>query len=150
MNKTWATKNGFTIIELLVAIVVIGILVTITVVSYNGIQQRSRDSERASEVAQIKIAIEKYHADNSAYPPACSGVNVGCSVTDLSPYISSYLSAIPHDPKNPLNSSTDYNYIRASVAEDSYAILVTYEAKPACKTGANVNQNWWGLTVPTC
>ena len=61
MNKAWAAKKGFTIIELLVSIVVIGILVTIMIVSYNGIQQRSRDSQRGSHMTLLSIAIEKYH-----------------------------------------------------------------------------------------
>ena len=36
------TKSGFTIVELLIVIVVIGILAAITIVAYNGIQSRAR------------------------------------------------------------------------------------------------------------
>lgn len=45
MNSLWAKRKehyGFTIVELLIVIVVIGILATITVVAYNGIQARSK------------------------------------------------------------------------------------------------------------
>ncbi|MCA9336117.1 prepilin-type N-terminal cleavage/methylation domain-containing protein, partial [Candidatus Saccharibacteria bacterium] len=50
--KTWAKnkKTGFTIVELLIVIVVIAILAAITIVAYNGIQQRSRDSIRKSDL----------------------------------------------------------------------------------------------------
>lgn len=149
MHKVWATKNGFTIIELLVTIVVIGILATIMIVSYSGIQQRSRDSGRASDITQLKIALEKYHAEESQYPDAC-GDNFGCPVSTLANQLSPYLKTIPHDPRNVANTIGDYQYVRGATTDDSYALLVTYEAKPACKTGQNINPVWWGATVPSC
>lgn len=149
MHKTRTTINGFTIVELLVSIVVIGILVTIMVISYSGIQQRSRDSERGSDMTQLKIAIEKYHAEKSMYPDVCSD-NVGCDASNLSTVLSPYLTNFPHDPRNVVNSYTDYQYVRGLVTADSYALYVRYEAKAECKTGANVSTSWWGSTVPSC
>jgi general secretion pathway protein G len=158
MHKAWAAKKGFTIIELLVVMVVIGILVTIMIVSYTGIQQRSRDSKRDSDVTQIKIALEKYHADKSQYPSVCpGGDDSDCPVSTLATALSPYLSSIPHDPRYPADSSTDYRYVRGAVTPsnnvDSYGILINYEAKVVCKTGANVNPWWWSVTygsTPTC
>jgi type II secretion system protein G len=153
MHKAWATKHGFTIIELLVTIVVIGILATIMIVSYTGIQQRSRDSERASDITQIKIAIEKYHADQSQYPSVCSADNVDCPASSLATLLTPYLKAVPHDPRNTADSATDYRYVRGPVTDDSYGILINYEAKAVCKTGVNVNPWWWSVTygsTPTC
>ena len=153
MQKAWAiTKNtkGFTIIELLVTIVVIGILITITTVSYNGISQRSRDSERGSDVTQIKIALEKYHAEKGRYPAVCPAVNTGCSIGLLGPELEPYLKAIPHDPKAVADSTGDYRYAHSIVQSDGYGIFVSYEAKPACKTGSKMNSSWWGVSTPTC
>jgi len=150
MNTAWAAKKGFTIIELLVVMVVIGILVTITVVSYSGLQQRSRDSERASDITQIKIAIEKYHSDKSGYPRVCPTDNTACSITLLATELAPYLANIPHDPQFASTPANDYVYAQSAVAYDAYAILVHYEAKPMCKTGSNVPLGWWGTTVPLC
>lgn len=154
MYKVWAAKNeskGFTIIELIVVMVVIGILVTIMIVSYSGIQQRSRDATRDSDITQLKIAIEKYHADESQYPDVCSGGDgSACAASSLATALNPYLKSIPHDPKNTADSSTDYRYVRGTPSTDSYALLVTYEAKATCKTGQNVAPNWWGSTIPTC
>ena len=50
-------KNGFTLIELLVVIIVIGILATLTFISYNGVQQRARQSQIDSDLKMIKTAI---------------------------------------------------------------------------------------------
>jgi type II secretion system protein G len=155
-------KKGFTIIELIVSIVIIGILVTIMIVSYSGIQQRSRDSQRASDVTKIKIALEKYHADKGQYPAVCSADEVDCPADSLaSALVTTYIASIPHDPRNAFDSATDYRYIRGSVnpsdptpgahdLSDSYGILITYEAKPVCKTGVNIEASWWGTTIPSC
>jgi len=145
--KRWAEEKGFTIVEMLVVIVVIGILVGISVISYNGIQQRSRDSERGSDVTQIKIALEKYYADKSRYPLNCAGSP--CAVSALSNELTNYMKTIPHDPKHAADSAADYQYV-ATVAGDGYAIRVQYEAKAVCKTGQNVYAPWWGAATPTC
>jgi prepilin-type N-terminal cleavage/methylation domain-containing protein len=46
--KNKASK-GFTIVELLIVIVVIGILAALVVTTYNGIQQKARDTERKTD-----------------------------------------------------------------------------------------------------
>ena len=151
MHKVWAKKRGFTIVELLICIAVIGILAGIMIVSYTNIQQRSRDSRRSSDITKIRLAIDKYRAEKSMYPPACpSGDNSGCTVNYLATYLAPYLDSIPHDPKNAINSTTDYQYVRGVVTNDSYALRVYYEAKPSCKTGTNVDAGWWGATVLAC
>ncbi|MGB4768441.1 MAG: prepilin-type N-terminal cleavage/methylation domain-containing protein [Candidatus Saccharimonas sp.] len=46
-------QKGFTIVELLIVIVIIAILAAITIVAFNGVQQRARDAKRKQDVAQI-------------------------------------------------------------------------------------------------
>lgn len=55
----WAKQKqpGFTIVELLIVIVVIGILAAITVVAYNGIQNRSRNTKIESDLMMLQKAI---------------------------------------------------------------------------------------------
>ena len=62
------TNSGFTIVELLIVIVVIGILASITIVAFNGIQSRGRDAERTSDVSQLHKSLEMFHAENGYYP----------------------------------------------------------------------------------
>ena len=65
--------SGFTIVELLIVIVVIAILAAITVVAFNGIQQRARDNGRITKIQSIAKAIELYKVDNGRYPPILDG-----------------------------------------------------------------------------
>lgn len=67
------TASGFTIIEILVVIAVIGILTTISVVSFGRYQSSARDSQRASQATILVEALEKYYDKNGEYP-SCSAV----------------------------------------------------------------------------
>lgn len=62
------TMRGFTIVELLIVIVVIAILAAITVVAYNGIQERSRNTQTIQAATEYAKALQAYKAINGAYP----------------------------------------------------------------------------------
>ena len=68
MNKL--KPNGFTLIEILVVVAIVGILVTIVVSNFVGIRINARDARRKAELAQIQKALELYKSDQSpqAYP----------------------------------------------------------------------------------
>lgn len=64
-----AKQKGFTIIELLIVIVVIGILATITAVALGGANERARDAKRESDAKSLQTALEAYYTiGNSQYP----------------------------------------------------------------------------------
>lgn len=111
--KKWAKTNkqaGFTIVELLIVIVVIGILAAITIVAFNGIQTRARDSERKSELRSVEKSLELYYADNGSYPDTVGiGAPSGCismqhwncwgAGTSTGRLVAEkYMSAAPQDP----------------------------------------------------
>ena len=60
--------NGFTIVELLIVIVVIGILAAITVVAYNGVQNRANDTAVQSDLVNMAKKIKMFEAENGYYP----------------------------------------------------------------------------------
>lgn len=61
-------SKGFTIIELLVVIVIIGILVALALPNLFSAQQRGRDTERKNDLKNISQKLETYYNDNTAYP----------------------------------------------------------------------------------
>jgi prepilin-type N-terminal cleavage/methylation domain-containing protein len=61
-------KSGFTIIELLVVIVVIGILASITIVSYNGVTDRAKSVAAQSAASTVAQKAELYRVETSSYP----------------------------------------------------------------------------------
>jgi prepilin-type N-terminal cleavage/methylation domain-containing protein len=63
-TQKWAKQNGFTIVELLIVVVVIAILAAITIVSYNGIQNRAKESAAQSAASQVAKKIALWQVDN--------------------------------------------------------------------------------------
>ena len=61
-------QSGFTIVELLIVIVIIGILATLVIVTFSGVQQRARDSERKTDINAIAGQLEAVYAKTGAYP----------------------------------------------------------------------------------
>lgn len=61
-------KKGFTIIELLITLVIIGLLVSVATVNYATIQRRARDNARRIQVQSIATAVETYYSVNKKFP----------------------------------------------------------------------------------
>lgn len=69
------SRGGFTLVEILVVLVVVGILATIVSLSYTRVQRDGRDSERAAKASVIADALENYYNQNGEYPSVISLVN---------------------------------------------------------------------------
>lgn len=67
---------GFTIVELLIVIVVIGILAAITIVAFNGIQERAKNTQRISAAKDWQKLITLYTTDKGAYPSSLIGNHI--------------------------------------------------------------------------
>lgn len=73
-------QKGFTIVELLIVIVVIGILAAIVIVAYNGVTQRANTSAAKGNAESVKKVAEVMNADTGNYP---SGAAAGDVITSL-------------------------------------------------------------------
>ena len=125
-------QKGFTLIELLVVISIIGILASLTLVSFSGSQKQTRDTERRSDLGQYRNALENYAASNSGiYPTAAAGdITSVCNGTDGA--LDDYLASCPADP----NGTDQYQYY--SLAGSEYVIwadLETSDFWQVCSNG---------------
>lgn len=129
--------KGFTLIELMVVVAIIGLLSSIAVVALNNARAEARDAKRLADMDAIQNALELYYNDYGVYPnPECFGLpsianctsvlEPGNWIPDLMP---EYMSVLPNDPIN--TGGTDplsYFYTRLPGAiedREQYYYLMT-------------------------
>ena len=61
-------QQGFTIIELLIVIAIIGILATLVLTNFQGAQAKGRDTTRKSDINSVYQKLEEYYNENGGYP----------------------------------------------------------------------------------
>ena len=83
IKTTSRTSNGYTIVELLIVIIIIGILAAIGIVAFTSVQTQSRNSQRLARLTVISEALEKYYDQNGRYP-ACSSIASPVPVSTVS------------------------------------------------------------------
>lgn len=116
-----STSRGFTLIELLVVITILGILVTLTLVTINPAeaQKKARDTGRLKDMATLQSIVEQYLSDNpgavtladknstnsdtGASANSCSG---GWLKQALGASVCAYANVIPVDPVNRVTTVT--------------------------------------------
>lgn len=146
--NVWAKQKGFTIVELLIVIVVIGILAAITIVAFSGVQQRGRDARRLSDVVAIKKALELYKVDTGTFPnvaytgsgnldgwEASSKEAAGEFLTSLKPY--GFSGGVMVDP---INDATDATMTLARSNKHYGYLYYKYYKYPAGYSGCDVNR----------
>ena len=69
-------ENGFTLIELMITVAIIGILASIALPSYTSYLTRGKISEAVSGLSEMKVKLEQYFQDNRTYVGACAAGTV--------------------------------------------------------------------------
>ena len=131
-------RHGFTLMETLIVILIIGILSTLGVYGYGIMLERNRDSERVSNLKTIQNSLEQFYVDNRRYPSRDStkgGGSIFNAKWNLSesfpsecphhPDVSSnflaprYLTTIPEDPSHKAVFTTNCSVVQ----QDSFLYL---------------------------
>ena len=109
MSRWTGGRQGFTIIELIVVIVVIGILAAITVLGLSQYQAKTRDADRAASATVISEALEKYYNNKGEYPSCTAVTGAASTVTGSAGALAGVtVGAI----RTPTEASTETNSIK--------------------------------------
>jgi len=118
-------KEAFTLIEILIVIVILGVLTTISVFALSGYRSKAQDTQRLSDIRQIQFALDRYASDNGGKFPTDSEFITGGSLSSKNAHVV-YMDVIPH---NPLPQTTagcpnqDYKYVQGA---DGRSYSLTY------------------------
>lgn len=82
--------KAFTILEIVIAIALIAIFITLPVLAYNSYLKKTRDTQRKNSINQIQSALEQYRANNGKYPAADTWKDTLVA--------QSYIPSVPKDP----------------------------------------------------
>lgn len=95
------TKRWFTLIEMLIVIVIVGILAAALIPRLVGVQERARDTARKADLNQVGSAISTYELDNGKLPTTADATDPKPLSLDLiKEALAPYLKSVPKDPKN--------------------------------------------------
>ncbi len=119
-------EQGFTIVELLIVIVVIGILAALVITTFTGIQQKARNTERQTDVKALHGQIEAYYAQNGKYPTLDN-------LNDSSWRASNMKGLDPEALKDPKGAAQT---LVASAAANAYSYDVQASDDTACDNSA--------------
>jgi prepilin-type N-terminal cleavage/methylation domain-containing protein len=102
------SNTGFTLVEILVVISVIGILISMISSSFSSSQKQARDTARKSDMSQYRTSLESYANKNEglypSYPSRISPYPTLCTPLGLG-------TTCPEDPKNSVDDTFYYSYI---------------------------------------
>jgi prepilin-type N-terminal cleavage/methylation domain-containing protein len=132
------TNSGFTIVELLIVIVVIGILAAISLVAYTGVQAKSRDSIRKSDLANVSKALSMYNVDKGNYITTSSGCGKN---NNGEGWLSSGPTDVPLYPKSIMTCLKEAGYVQQTILDPSGCGSDTTLPKCAPPTTAYIKVN---------
>lgn len=121
MTSLQRKQQGFTIVELLIVIVVIGILALLVITTFTGIQKKARNTERQTDVKALHGQLEAYHAQNGKYPTLANLNNSGSATA----WVETNLKGLDREAlRDPKQAATDFTLV-GSPAANVYAYAVT-------------------------
>ncbi|MFN4212430.1 MAG: type II secretion system protein [Microgenomates group bacterium] len=143
-------KKGFTLLELILVIVILGVLATLISGNFITSLKKGRDARRKADLEQIQRALEMYYEDKKAYP---SSITFGGPLVD-STSGKIYMQKIPNDPLSNINyrycvdlpSSPSKYQLYAKLENSQDPKIITPAPLPSCT--ANCPDCNYGISSP--
>jgi len=141
-------KKAFTLIELLIAISILGIIASFIIVQMIGAANAAKDAKRKADVDIIKNALIQYRSENytkgSIQPATCE---IGTNCTNFDSDIQAFLESLPKDP-----NGTSYTYRSADGTDCSITAILsdgsayTYDCQTEVATFGDSTNGVCGIT----
>lgn len=106
VNGKQKHQSGFTLIELIVVIAIIGILAGIAMVNVRNAQRKAQETALRDDLHELRKAIDDFYADKQRYP------------SDLNELVPNYLRKIPNDP---ITKQPDWDTVQDQPADPDQA-----------------------------
>ena len=74
MNRRFRGQDGFTLIEIMVVILIIGLLALMVVPRLRGVADRAKRTKAQADIQELKQALDRYYLDNGSYPTSDQGL----------------------------------------------------------------------------
>lgn len=107
-------EEGFTLIEIMVVVVIIGILASMATASVIKLRSKAEDTKRLSDVRQIQFSLDRYAGDHGGQYPSDSEFIPGGSLVSRNGHVV-YMETVPHNPLPQTEGdcpNTDYQYVQ--------------------------------------
>lgn len=142
------SKQGFTIVELLIVIVVIAILAAISVVAYTGIQNRAYDTTVKSDLRNVASTLQQYFAIHGTYPTHAQAMG-NAATNNLEPRLkltrSAYRETVNNGHICVVASGDNPRFAFAAVSKSGNAFY--YSSAEGLK---DYTWSWTGASATTC
>jgi len=128
-------RKGFTLIEILVVVAIIGILASIMFVAFGGAKDKARDAARKSEIAQFGRFLTLGCYTPNAGPGEYDLVPLAAELAAKYPQYAQMTANVPKDPKSGSDTVSGYKYM--------------VDANGKCVLYANLESETEPFTLPT-
>ncbi len=130
MKRNAKFLRGFTLLELMIAIAIVGILSAVGIASFSNTLQKARDTKRKEDFQAIQKALQLYYNDNNKFPTTTTWVYSSTNPATWMPtapvsVTPAYIKTLPLDPTNngALTTATNYSYGYITDANGSCYVL---------------------------
>jgi len=138
---TTRSHSGFTLIEILVATTILGILMAIVTISFQAANRNARDTRRQADLEEIRGAVERYRLQESTYPGDTGERDSSADGVFLFEMQPDYLQKNYTDPYPAGGASHYYEYRNVGAEACNYVLIAKMEVAghvKACPTNCGV------------
>ena len=136
MLRRMRSRKGFTLIELMVVVAIIGILAAIAIPMYRTQQIKSKMTEGTRAVSTVASAIGDYYQDEDAWPPACAAVGAIDNTLGVGISTARYISAMSTDASGAITVT----YMGIATGVNGNSLILT----PSIGANGAVEWAWTG------